>query len=127
VNLDQAEVYAGFTEQTDFEVGRLLSAIREEGKADNTVVLEIFGDNGASAEGGLEGIDARDVKRQAKAVRGARRSCGPARKRALHEPLCRFVGMGAELSVPRHEAGCVASGRNHRSVGDRMARTYRVK
>ncbi len=57
----QAEVYAGFAAQTDYEIGRLLDAIREEGQADNTVVLEIFGDNGASAEGGLEGTDARDI------------------------------------------------------------------
>ena len=57
----QAEVYAGYAEQTDYEIGRLLDAIREEGQADNTVVLEIFGDNGASAEGGLEGSDAHDV------------------------------------------------------------------
>jgi arylsulfatase A-like enzyme len=57
----QAEVYAGYTEQTDYEVGRLLDAIREEGSGDNTVVFWIFGDNGASAEGGLEGHDARDV------------------------------------------------------------------
>lgn len=54
----QAEVYAGFAEQADFEIGRLLDAIRDEGKADNTLVIEIFGDNGASAEGGLEGEDA---------------------------------------------------------------------
>jgi len=64
----QAEVYAGFTEQTDYEVGRLLDAIREEGQADNTVVLEIFGDNGASAEGGLEGTDARDVNGKPKTI-----------------------------------------------------------
>jgi len=57
----QAEVYAGFAQQTDYEIGRLLDAIREEGQADNTVVLEIFGDNGASAEGGLDGTDARDI------------------------------------------------------------------
>jgi arylsulfatase len=57
----QAEVYAGFAAQTDYEIGRLLDAIREEGQADNTVVLEVFGDNGASAEGGLEGTDARDI------------------------------------------------------------------
>jgi len=57
----QAEVYAGFAAQTDYEIGRLLDAIREEGQADNTVVLEIFGDNGASAEGGLDGTDARDI------------------------------------------------------------------
>jgi len=53
----QAEVYAGFAQQTDYEVGRLLQAIREEGKSENTLVLEIFGDNGGSAEGGLEGTD----------------------------------------------------------------------
>jgi arylsulfatase len=57
----QAEVYAGFTEQTDYEIGRLLDAIRDEGEADNTVVIWIFGDNGASGEGGLEGTDAHDV------------------------------------------------------------------
>jgi arylsulfatase A-like enzyme len=57
----QAEVYARFVAQTDYEIGRLLDAIREEGQADNTVVLEIFGDNGASAEGGLEGRGGRDI------------------------------------------------------------------
>ena len=57
----QMEVYAGFAAQTDYEIGRLLDAIHEEGQADNTVVMEIFGDNGASAEGGLEGTDAHDV------------------------------------------------------------------
>jgi arylsulfatase len=51
----QAEVFAGFLAHTDYEVGRLLKAIEEEGQADNTLVLYIVGDNGASAEGGLEG------------------------------------------------------------------------
>jgi arylsulfatase len=64
----QAEVYAGFAEQTDYEIGRLLDAIRDEGQAGNTVVLEIFGDNGASAEGGLEGTDAHDVNGKAPAI-----------------------------------------------------------
>jgi len=64
----EAEVYAGYTEQTDYEVGRLLDAIRDEGQADNTVVLWIFGDNGASAEGGLEGHDARDVNGNPKTI-----------------------------------------------------------
>jgi arylsulfatase A-like enzyme len=58
----QAEVYAGFAEQADYEVGRVLQAIREEGKSDNTLVLEIFGDNGGSAEGGIEGTDLLDTK-----------------------------------------------------------------
>ncbi|HEY0308060.1 MAG TPA: arylsulfatase [Acidobacteriaceae bacterium] len=64
----QAEVYAGYTTQTDYEIGRLLDAIHEEGQADNTIVLEIFGDNGASAEGGLDGNDAHDVTGRAKTV-----------------------------------------------------------
>jgi len=64
----EAEVYAGFLEQTDYEVGRLLDAIKEEGKADNTIVLTIIGDNGASAEGGLEGTDARDVNGNKKTI-----------------------------------------------------------
>ena len=52
------EVYAGFLSQTDDEVGRLLRGLRDEGKADNTLVLYVVGDNGGSAEGGLEGSDA---------------------------------------------------------------------
>ena len=60
----QMEVYAAFTEQTDYEVGRVLQAIQESGKADNTLVIEIFGDNGASAEGGPDGYDAKDAKGQ---------------------------------------------------------------
>src|SRR5262249_20656208 len=53
----QMEVYAGFLAQTDFEVGRVLHAVEEEGHAGNTLVLYIPGDNGASAEGGIEGTD----------------------------------------------------------------------
>jgi arylsulfatase A-like enzyme len=53
----QMEVYAAFMEQTDHEVGRLLQAVRDEGQWDNTLVLYIVGDNGASAEGGLLGGD----------------------------------------------------------------------
>ena len=53
----QAEVYAGFFAQTDYEIGRVLDAVREEGKEDNTLVLYVVGDNGASAEGTFEGQD----------------------------------------------------------------------
>src|ERR1700689_5284147 len=58
----QAEVYAAFTEQTDYEIGRLLQEINDSGKTDNTLVIEIFGDNGASAEGGPDGYDAKDAQ-----------------------------------------------------------------
>jgi len=58
----EAEVLAGFLEQTDHEVGRVIQAIKDEGKFDNTLVLYIVGDNGASAEGGPEGLDKRTVE-----------------------------------------------------------------
>lgn len=51
----QAEVFAGFTAHTDAEVGRLINAIDQLGELDNTLVIYIAGDNGASAEGGLTG------------------------------------------------------------------------
>ncbi|MFC6343921.1 arylsulfatase, partial [Nocardioides hankookensis] len=49
------EVYAAFAEHTDAQVGRLVESLRESGELDNTIVLYILGDNGASAEGGIEG------------------------------------------------------------------------
>jgi arylsulfatase A-like enzyme len=51
----QMEVYAGFLEHTDFHVGRLIDAIAEIGALDNTLVYYIIGDNGASAEGTVNG------------------------------------------------------------------------
>ncbi|MBD3885986.1 sulfatase-like hydrolase/transferase [Phormidium tenue FACHB-886] len=51
----QAEVFAGFTAHTDAQVGRLINAIDQLGELDNTLVIYIAGDNGASAEGGLTG------------------------------------------------------------------------
>lgn len=51
----QMEVFAGFTAHTDAEVGRLIDAIAQLGELDNTLVIYIVGDNGASAEGGLTG------------------------------------------------------------------------
>jgi arylsulfatase A-like enzyme len=47
----QMEIYAGFFEQTDYEVGRLIDAIEDLGALDDTLIYYILGDNGASAEG----------------------------------------------------------------------------
>jgi arylsulfatase len=52
----QMEVFAGFGEQTDHEIGRLIDAIADMGALDNTLVIYIAGDNGASAEGGMVGM-----------------------------------------------------------------------
>ena len=51
----QMEIYAGFAEHTDSEIGRLYSAVEETGQLDNTMFVYIVGDNGASAEGQMNG------------------------------------------------------------------------
>jgi len=45
------EVYAGFTEHVDAQVGRVVDEIDRLGYGDNTIIFYIWGDNGASAEG----------------------------------------------------------------------------
>lgn len=45
------EVFAGYVEHTDAQVGRLLKGLEDRGLDDNTIVFYIFGDNGSSAEG----------------------------------------------------------------------------
>lgn len=50
------EVFAAFTAQTDYEMGRLLDVVRSLPDADNTLIFYEVGDNGASAEGGLVGL-----------------------------------------------------------------------
>ncbi len=62
LNDDQKEVYnalfenyAGYFAFTDQEVGRLLDAVKELPDAENTMVIYIVGDNGASSEGGPDG------------------------------------------------------------------------
>jgi arylsulfatase A-like enzyme len=52
----EMEVFAGFGEYADTEIGRLIKAINETGQLDNTLVFYIIGDNGASAEGGMVGL-----------------------------------------------------------------------
>jgi arylsulfatase A-like enzyme len=52
----QMEVFAGFGEYADTEIGRLVEAIKATGQLDNTLIFYIVGDNGASAEGGMTGL-----------------------------------------------------------------------
>jgi arylsulfatase len=51
----QMEVYAGFLEHTDYHVGRLVDALDDLGVLEDTLVYYIVGDNGASAEGTVNG------------------------------------------------------------------------
>jgi arylsulfatase A-like enzyme len=52
----QMEVYAGFGEYCDDEIGRLFAGLKDTGQFDNTLIFYIIGDNGTSAEGGMVGM-----------------------------------------------------------------------
>jgi arylsulfatase len=49
------ENYTAYLEHTDVQIGRVVDAVSARGEQDNTLIIYIVGDNGASAEGGLEG------------------------------------------------------------------------
>ena len=51
----QAEVFAAYVAYTDHEIGRVIQAVDDMGKLDNTLIIYISGDNGTSAEGTLVG------------------------------------------------------------------------
>jgi arylsulfatase A-like enzyme len=52
----QMEVFAAFAAHTDYEIGRVVKAIEDLGELDNTLIMYEVGDNGASAEGGMDGM-----------------------------------------------------------------------
>ena len=51
----QADVYAAYLAYTDHEIGRVIQAVKDMGKLDDTLIIYISGDNGASAEGSPNG------------------------------------------------------------------------
>jgi arylsulfatase len=50
------EVYAGCLAYCDSDIGRVIDAVKETGELDNTIIIYIMGDNGASGEGTLQGL-----------------------------------------------------------------------
>lgn len=50
------EAYAATVAYSDFQTGRVIQSLRDSGQLDNTMVVFIEGDNGSSAEGGLDGL-----------------------------------------------------------------------
>jgi arylsulfatase len=51
----EMEVYAGALAYADYNIGKVIQSVRETGQLDNTIIIYIMGDNGASAEGGIQG------------------------------------------------------------------------
>jgi arylsulfatase A-like enzyme len=93
----QMEIFAGFGEYADTEVGRLVDAIRDVGQLDNTLVFYILGDNGTSAEGGMSGMF-----NEATYFNGVVES--------VADVLKHFDDLGGPMSYPHMAAGWAVAG-----------------
>ncbi len=93
----QMEVFAGFGEMTDHEIGRLIQAIDDLGQLDNTMVFYIVGDNGASAEGGMQGLF-----NEMTYFNGVPES--------IHEQMSRMKDLGGPMSYGHYAAGWAVAG-----------------
>jgi arylsulfatase A-like enzyme len=101
------EVYAGFMAQVDSEVGRVLDVFRETGQIDNTLVVYIAGDNGASLEGSLTGTD--NIMEQ---VNGLQPTAA--------EVLRHLDDVGGPLSNPHYPSGWAWAGNTPFQWGKRI-------
>ena len=119
------EVYAGFLEHTDAQVGRVVDFLDRLGELDNTIVL-VMSDNGASAEGGPRGsfnemyffnFEPESLEEN---LRPHRRSRRPARP----QPLPVGLGVGGQHAAEAVEARD-ARGRRHRPADRALARAAR--
>jgi len=91
------ENFAGYFAFTDHEVGRLLDAVKELPDADNTLVIYIAGDNGASAEGGPDG-----TLNEIRALNGIPTS--------IEENLANIDKLGGPESEPHYPVGWAWAG-----------------
>ena len=91
------EVFAGFAEFTDHEVGRLLDSLKDLGVLDNTLVFYIVGDNGSSAEGNMTGLF-----NETAALNGIRENFDDVYKN--------MDKLGGPLTYPHYAAGWAVAG-----------------
>ncbi len=101
------EVFAGFLAQVDFEVGRVIDAFGETGQLDNTLVVYIAGDNGASLEGTLSGTD--NIMEQVNGI-----------QTPVTEVLRRLDDIGGPMSNPHYPAGWAWAGNTPFQWGKRI-------
>ena len=71
----QAEVFAGYAAYTDYEINRVIQAVEDMGKLDNTLIIYICGDNGTSPEGTSLGQHSLLTVADAAPERGRRENC----------------------------------------------------
>jgi arylsulfatase A-like enzyme len=101
------EVFAGFMAQCDHEIGRVMAAFRETGQLDDTLVVYIAGDNGASLEGNLTGTD--NIMAQVNGIQPV-----------AAEVLQHLDALGGPLSNPHYPAGWAWAGNTPFQWGKRI-------
>ena len=119
----QMEVFAGFGEYADTEIGRLITAIEETGQLDNTLIFYIIGDNGASAEGGMNGLFNEMHLFQRRTRNRPGHSEALRRTRRTHDlsALCRGLGSRGGLAVRVDQASGLQLRRNAQRDGHPLA------
>ena len=93
----QAEVFAAYAAYTDHEIGRVIQAVEDMGKLDNTLIIYISGDNGTSAEGTLRRHAQPDDRLQRHPRHPDRRPDEGLRRLGLRQRptrTCRWPGRG---------------------------------
>ena len=121
------EVFAGFVEHTDAQVGRLVNGIEQLGLRDNTIIFYIFGDNGSSAEGQNGTISEllaqnqipSTIQQQLSALDaiGGLDTLGSQGR----EHVPRRLGLGRRHAISLYETGRFAFRRHAQSNGDLLA------
>jgi len=107
----QMEVFAGYGEMVDHEVGRLVAAVEGLGRMDDTLFIYIVGDNGASPEGGFTGLN-----NEAGFFNGVSEPLG--------EKLAHLDGLGGPLSYPHYAAGWAVAGNAPFRYGKQVASDF---
>ena len=112
----QMEVFAGFLEHTDHNVGRVIDALEDLEILDDTIIYYIIGDNGASAEGTMNGAFNELANFNGMAALETpefmQQQDGRVRLAELVQPLLGRLGVGDQHPVPVDQAGRLALGRH---------------
>ena len=127
------EIFAGFVEHVDVQAGRVVDELERLGIRDNTIVIYIFGDNGASAEGqngtisellAQNGIP-NTVEQQLAALDkiGGLEALGSSQDR---QHVSRRLGLGRQHAVPAHQTDRLAFRRHPQSDGDLLAEGHQA-
>jgi arylsulfatase len=110
----QMEVFAGYSENADWNVGRLLDSIEELGDLDNTLIIYVWGDNGASMEGTVTGSF-----NEMTFLNGV--VLDPAQQTKLIEQYGGVEALGSEHTAPHYAAAWAHAGNTPFQLGKQMA------